>query len=206
MGRHKIIEDDEVLAAARRVFGAVGHAASTREIAAAAGISQAVLYQRFGSKDELFFRSMMPEPPDLDALLGPYPPADAFEDLAAISGRLLAYMRGFMPTMLKVLAFPGLPAERLLDWHAELPFLRIAGALADRFRRMSADGLIGGGDPRAGAVTLMAEVHAVAFFELLTRPGERAHHAIDLGAALGVLWRGFQPRGRRRALTPRARE
>src|SRR5262245_3040268 len=44
MGRQKTITDDEVLRIARNVFRAQGHTATTREIAQAAGISEAVLY------------------------------------------------------------------------------------------------------------------------------------------------------------------
>jgi AcrR family transcriptional regulator len=84
MGRNKTVEDEEVLAAAREVFRRGGHAASTRDVARAAGVSQAVLYQRFGSKEELFFRAMAPEPLDIAALLGPYPPADARRDVMGL--------------------------------------------------------------------------------------------------------------------------
>ena len=53
MGRTKTVDDDELLRRAREVFRQSGHTASTREVARAAGISQAVLYQRFGSKNNL---------------------------------------------------------------------------------------------------------------------------------------------------------
>jgi hypothetical protein len=36
-----------------------------------AGISQAVLYQRFGSKEEMVLRAITPDPPDLESLLAP---------------------------------------------------------------------------------------------------------------------------------------
>src|SRR6516162_1159464 len=74
MGRHKTITDEEVLGIARRIFRAQGHTATTREIAQAAGISEAILYQRFGSKNELFFAAMHPRGPDLEQLLGPKDP------------------------------------------------------------------------------------------------------------------------------------
>ncbi len=67
MGRQKTITDEAVLHVARTIFRDRGHTATTREIAQAAGISEAVLYQRFGSKDELFFAAMRPHGPDIRA-------------------------------------------------------------------------------------------------------------------------------------------
>jgi AcrR family transcriptional regulator len=193
MGRHKTIEDVELLAAARKVFQETGHAASTRDIARAAGISQAVLYQRFASKDELFFRAMTPELPDLETFLGSYPPKDAFEDLFAIAERLLTFLRSFMPTLLKVLAFPGVDKKRLHNWHSQLPFLPIADALAERFRRLNADGVTTG-DPHACAVAFMSTIHSLALFELLTTSHERTPRKANLRALTLVLWRGIEAR------------
>ena len=76
MSRPKTISDDEVLRIACDVFREHGHTVSTREIAQAAGISEAILYQRFGSKDGLFFAAMHARGPDVEQLLGPEDPAD----------------------------------------------------------------------------------------------------------------------------------
>jgi AcrR family transcriptional regulator len=195
MGRNKSIEDAEVLAAAREVFRREGHAAPTRDIARAAGISQAVLYQRFGSKEELFFRAMTPEPADVEALFGKYPPeGGAFKDLLGIATRLHAYLRAFQPTLLHVLAFPNLDAERLKAWHSELPFLHIIHALAHRFQRMNSDGLTSGADPHASAVAFMAAVHSLAFFEVMTTPEQRKGHKANVRALVEILWQGLEPR------------
>jgi AcrR family transcriptional regulator len=194
MGRNKTIEDEDVLAAARDVFRKEGHGASTRDVAKAAGISQAVLYQRFGSKDELFFRAMTPEAPDIAALLGPYPPRNARADLLAIAERLLDYLRAFNPTLLKVVAVHGVEVERLRAWHAQLPFIPIVEALADRFRRMAADGLVRPNDPHASAVALISALHALAFFDGLTTHKQRARLKAELPSIVGVLWEGFAPR------------
>src|SRR5215468_3810223 len=92
MGRQKTITDDEVLRIARTIFREQGHTATTREIAQAAGISEAVLYQRFGSKDELFFAAMRPQGPDIEPLLGPEDPReDALTYLHAVVVRLGEY-------------------------------------------------------------------------------------------------------------------
>ncbi len=63
MGRHKIIEDDELLAKARDIFVKEGINVSTRKIAEEIGISSSVLFQRFKSKEELFFAAMTPRLP-----------------------------------------------------------------------------------------------------------------------------------------------
>lgn len=193
MGRTKTIADSELLAIARQIFSEQGHAASTRDIARASGISQAVLYQRFGSKDELFFRAMIPEAPDLDSFIGPYAPDDVFEDLLAIAERLAAYLRAFMPILLKVLAFPDVKVERLQDWHDRLPFKPIADALTERFRKLQSDGLVADGNPHVSAIAFMSMVHSLVFFETLTTQHDRGSRELDLRALLLIAWKGFEP-------------
>src|SRR5476649_2425176 len=68
MGRPKIIEDSELLAVARKVFREHGHTVTTRDVARAAGISQAVLYQRFKTKDQLFLAALTLDAPSLGGL------------------------------------------------------------------------------------------------------------------------------------------
>jgi AcrR family transcriptional regulator len=60
MGRRKLVEDDALLAVAREAFVERGIAASTRDIARRAGISEAVIYQRHPTKADLFFAAMVP--------------------------------------------------------------------------------------------------------------------------------------------------
>jgi AcrR family transcriptional regulator len=107
MGRHKSISDEEILRVARDVFRAQGHTASTRAIALAAGISEAVLYQRFGSKDDLFFAAMRPQGPDIEELLGPEdPPDDARAYLRAVVLRVARYMAEVIPLSLRLMTHP----------------------------------------------------------------------------------------------------
>jgi AcrR family transcriptional regulator len=202
VGRTKTIDDERILARARAVFRAGGHAASTRDVARAAGISQAVLYQRFGSKAELFLRAMTPDPPDLESLLGPYPQRNARADLLRIGQRLAVYLGALIPTLLHVVAHPGLRRERLARWHEGLPFHPLLMALTDRFERLRDDGLVGRVDPAAAARAFLAAVHSAALFETLTRHGPpRAPHApqahgVQVDALIEVLWAGLAPAGR----------
>jgi AcrR family transcriptional regulator len=202
LGRTKTIEDDEILSRARELFRKEGHAASTRDIAEAAGISQAVLYQRFGSKEELFFRAMAPEMPNIEGLLGPYPPRNVRADLGRIGERLAAYLAAHLPTVLHVLAHPDLGRERLLKLHQQLSFHPLVGALAERFKRLRDDGLIAEADPFASARAFLSLVHAFAFSELMTHGSHRGGHGVGIHALVDVLWTGLAPTragGQRRA-------
>ncbi len=107
MSRPKTISDDEVLRIAREVFGRHGHTVSTREVAQAAGISEAILYQRFGSKDALFFAAMHAQGPEIEKLLGPEdPPDDAHQYLCAVVRRLGGYFSEVIPLALRVMTHP----------------------------------------------------------------------------------------------------
>jgi AcrR family transcriptional regulator len=193
MGRNKTIDDDELLRVARKVFRETGHTATTRDVAHAAGISQAVLYQRFGSKEDLFLRAMVPDVPDIDSLLGPYPPRSAKADIRRIAERLGEFFASMMPTLLHVLANPNVGVRHMKSWHAKLPFPAIAHGLADRFRRMHGDGMIASVSAEAAAHTLIAAVHSVALLELMMDGAHADHRAAKLGAIVEVIWSGLGP-------------
>ena len=107
MGRPKTISDDAVLRIARDVFRKHGHTATTREVAQAVGISEAILYQRFGTKDALFFASLHPRGPDIEQLLGPDdPPGDAHEYLRTVVRRLGEYFAEVIPLALREMMHP----------------------------------------------------------------------------------------------------
>lgn len=114
MGRHKTISDDELLDIARRLFREKGHTATTREIAEAAGISEAVLYQRFDNKDELFFTAMHARGPDVEDLLGPKDPVDnPFAYLRTAVVAMGKYFADVIPLALRILTHPSLNAGAL---------------------------------------------------------------------------------------------
>lgn len=60
MARPRLATDDELLEAARTCFLEHGPSVSTSTIAEHAGVSQATLFKRFGTKEELMVAAMLP--------------------------------------------------------------------------------------------------------------------------------------------------
>ena len=207
MGRTKTIDDDEILEHARAIFRHGGPSASTRDVARAAGISQAVLYQRFGSKEEMFLRAVTPEPPDVETLLGAYPPRDVRQDLTRIGERIAAYLRVLMPTLLHVVAHSELGHDRLLELHRGMAFHPLVAGLVTRFERLRSDGLIADVDAASSARAFLALVHSAVFFELMMSHGKpRGAHGSPVAALVEVLWEGLAPKsGRKRTSKGSAR-
>jgi len=194
MGRHKTISDSDLLEVARRVFRSHGHSASTRQIAEQAGISEAILYQRFGSKDELFFAAMAATEPDIDAILGPMPPPeDTKAHLCDVILRLTEYFGEVLPLALRIVTHPSFDRNNLVRAHAAVEKLQAALALrlkwiADHHRmRPSAV------EPTAQLVVGIA--HDLALAHAMKAPsGSAASRAPkrpkQLEAIVNVIWEG----------------
>ena len=81
---------DQILAAARRVFADKGFAATTDEVARAAGVSQPYVVRLFGSKRELFLAAYRQAAAEIEEALGSVEPGpDAGLGMAQAYVRLL---------------------------------------------------------------------------------------------------------------------
>ena len=90
MARPSLHSDDELLDVARDTFLEHGPGVSTQVIAERAGVSQATLFKRFGSKDALLVRALRPpEHPPFIALLEAGPDKRPFaEQLLEVLGEM----------------------------------------------------------------------------------------------------------------------
>src|SRR5262245_45800820 len=159
MGRQKSISDDDVLRVARDVFRAQGHTASTRAVALAAGISEAVLYQRFGSKDDLFFAAMRPQGPDIEELLGPEePPDDARAYLRSVVLRVARHMGQVIPLSLRVMTHPSFDPATLARAQPRGGGL-LQQALAERLAALARRKRLSVRSPAAAARLLLSLAH-----------------------------------------------
>lgn len=194
MGRIKTISDGELIEVARRVFREGGHSATTRDVAAAAGISQAVLYQRFQTKDELFFAAMLPQPPDLETLLGECPgeSQDTLEYLVGVATRMLAYLGESAPAILHLVTHPSFTPAMMAQAHERILAEQLVEALTERLGVLQKDKRLSSVDIHGVAHTFIAALHSMAIFHVLAanEPGETESGQVR--GFVTVLWQGLR--------------
>ncbi|MCA9572418.1 MAG: TetR family transcriptional regulator, partial [Myxococcales bacterium] len=118
MGSRTRITDAALLGVAREVLLRDGITATTASVAAAAGVSEALLFKRFGTKDELFQRAMAVGRPAWVALLedATVHPRDVLEQVAL---SMIASMREEMP--LAMLSWSRNPSDHWGAYPGEPP-------------------------------------------------------------------------------------
>jgi AcrR family transcriptional regulator len=194
MGRPKTISDDAILRIARDIFRKHGHTATTREVANAAGISEAVLYQRFGTKDVLFFAALRPRGPDIEELLGPDdPPDDAREYLRVVLRRLGEYFAEVIPLALRTMMHPSFDPATLSRAMPGGPD-ELREGLSRRIASLARRERLAALDEAVVARLLISLAHdwalGVAVAHGTVAAGDRR-----LEEFLGVLWEGLRHRG-----------
>src|SRR3981081_3736397 len=105
MGRNNTIADSGLLEIARRRFVERRLGASTKEIARRAGVSEGVIFQRFTTKEDLFFAAMIPPPADLNRLLH-HPRSKGRGLVEKVTLSLIQYFRATFPVFIPLMSHP----------------------------------------------------------------------------------------------------
>lgn len=194
MARPRRISEDDVLTAARAAFVEQGFGASTREIARRAGISEGVLFQRHGTKAELFFAAMEPPAFRWDRVLRRRgAPTDPRARLEALVEGLVDYFRRAVPVLLPLLSHPEFRFEEFAARHPDSSLTTLRRDIVEHLTAERAAGRIGPIDPGPAALALMSLGHTVAVFERLGAHGARVPDSLVRGA-VDAMWSGFAPR------------
>ena len=166
MGRRKIIEDDQLLAKARDIFMREGISVGSRQIAHEIGISSSVLFQRFGSKEELFFAAMTPPAPDMATLLADDDPTAAAEvRLERIAAGLLEYFRQLGPVLAALSTHPAFHYPTFAQRHPAASLETLIGGLMTALSDQHRGGEINCPDASPAVLNLVAVAYALAMFE-----------------------------------------
>lgn len=191
MARPKTITDEAILSIAREAFRERGHTATTREIAEKAGISEAILYQRFSNKEELFFASMRPTNPDLDELLGPESPGeDAANYLVQVVLRIGKYLSEIIPLALHVMTHPAFDPGRFSKANPMASAI-IREGLTIRLRSLAAGKKLKLKSVDTTARLLVSLAHDWALGNALTQssPSRREN---ELKEMVQIVWQGLR--------------
>jgi AcrR family transcriptional regulator len=193
MGRRKLIEDDELLARVRQVVIREGISVSSRRIAQAVGVSSAVLFQRYGSKENLLFAAMTPPVPDLNALIHRRGGAKhGLPHLQRIAAGLLDYFREFVAVLGPLANHPSFHYESFRKQLPDSPLERLIAELTTTFEAHRKAGEIDCPNVGVLVLQLIAVAHSLAMFERMgAHNGSFSPHVVrDLAR---LLWTGIAP-------------
>lgn len=191
MPRRKTVTDEEILAAAQSLFLEEGPKASTRTLAKLAGISEAAIFQRFGTKEELFFAAMVPPPAQLRTMFDVQPGEKSIVvNLESISGQIVAYFCKVMPIFLSLIAHPAFDMPTFLRRH-RLPAMRIEQEVLAYLNAEVALGRICSGSAQPTADILISRLHHLALSVTISEL-----EAVDIERAIAdtidMLWKGLK--------------
>lgn len=192
MPRNKTISDDEILAVARPLFLEEGPRASTRTLAKMVGISEAVIFQRFGTKEDLFFAAMVPPESQLKAMFDVHPGMQQVaRNLELISFQIVAYFREIMPVFLSLISHPSFDLKTFLQRHT-MPATQIECELTAYLNAEAGLGRIRKDSIEPMTDLLISYLHHLALSETI-----ESHPSTDINRAISdvitLLLNGLTP-------------
>jgi AcrR family transcriptional regulator len=187
MGRKKQLSDADLLGFARAAFIRDGLSAPTREIARAAGVSEAVLFQRYRTKAELFFAAMVPPPVQLDPFFQD-PETDFRVQLRRVFEALIDYFRAAHPILVQLSVHPDFRFDEFAAKHPESSMI----AMIQQLMRYLAGRLDPGQDLNGTTLVLITTSHSLASFEAMGAHGGRFERVM-VDSIFETMWKGMKP-------------
>jgi AcrR family transcriptional regulator len=195
VARPQQVSDHEILEVARRVFLEAGPGVSTARIAAELGVSQAALFKRYHTKENLMIAALAPPaaPPWLGMVeAGPDArPLDA--QLVEVGVAAVRFFRAVVPCLM-VMKAAGMDPESVMARFDDPPPLRARRVLAGWFARACADGRMRCGDPVHLAQHFLGALHIRAFLgHVFPDASPASDDATYVAHLVETLWTGIAP-------------
>lgn len=195
MARPRQWTNDAILEAARLCFLEQGPSVSTQVIADSLGMSQAAIFKRFGTKEELLVAALAPpaKVPWLHLVEDGPDARPVREQLVEITVAIGRFFEELVPRMM-MLASSGHKPVDLFKRYDVPPPVRAQLELAQWFERAIAQGRTRPVDSTAAANLLLGALHARVFQRSILRLPVGADALQDHAeAVVDVLWRGVAP-------------
>lgn len=194
MARIAKITNQQILDAAREIFLEQGFGASTLEIAQKAGISEASIFKRFSTKEELFFASMgIPEKSPwgkkLNTLVGK---GNLKQNLVELCLQILEFNRQIMPRLM-MLRSRGNAISEMLSRADSRPS-RDLKTFTNFLEKEIEQGRLRSGDPKTIAMILLGSLMNYVFLEQIHPTGDvPADEQTFVHNLVDIVWEGIAP-------------
>ncbi len=194
MARVKSISDEQIIKSAREDFLKHGFGASTMAIARRAGISEALLFKRFGTKNAIFAKAMGFEESPLwvKALEGLENRGEARENIRKIAKMMVEFMSEVLPRVIMAWSARNRPTLKLMS--QKNPMRRDLKTLVAYFEKEMKIGRIRPGNPEIAARALIGSLNNLVFTKIMeggrATPAEMDRQVEEL---VDLLWEGLEP-------------
>lgn len=144
-----------------------------------AGISDAVIFQRFGTKEALFFAAMILPKVQLETMLNvPLGQKQVKTNLQSICLRIVVYLREVMPIFLSLISHPSFDRQTFLQRHT-MPRVQIEHELTAYLTAEADLGRIHLDNIAVETSVLFSYLHNLMLSETI-----EAHHPTDIDRAI----------------------
>ena len=194
MARPRQVSDDEILEAARAVFLEHGPSVSTQVIADRLGVSQAALFKRFGTKQDLMLRAMAPPAvPEWVPLVEQGPDDRPIpEQLLDIANLVSDFFERMMPR-LAIIKASGINVDDVLNRYDMPPPVRARAALVRWLEVAQEQGRLGPIDPATTGTMLLGSLQGRVFLEKVLGIRVVENRDTYISELIQTLWRGIAP-------------
>jgi AcrR family transcriptional regulator len=193
MTRPRTIDDDTILEAARRLISECGLRVTTRQIAEACGISEGVLFQRFGSKEGLIRAALaLPEIDPISIIDRAKTGGDPCTDLQEVGVAIFSVFRRLLPLYVPLIGQPGFGIEAIVSDHSS-PFMQLLRALEQHLIEERDAGRAAMESPHVMAFLIVSAIHNAAMFEALCGPMPQVNESA-VRKIVASIWAGLEPR------------
>jgi len=195
MVRPRRFTDDMLLEAARSCFLEHGPSVSTSHIADAAGVSQATLFKRFGTKDQLMLRALMPRPEDApwEALHAPLDERPIADQLTEKGELMMAFFNHMQPCIAMLRAHSAVVIDDMAK-SGKAPPIRALRAMQAFFDAAVTAGRMRPCHTESLALTWLGALRNRAFWTHTMPSHEMARTDLEyVQDFTETLWRGIAP-------------